>query len=174
MGLKTQELQNHTSRYFDEAWKIYEDSFPSVEKRTLREQKKIMSDKRYSTKVFLDQENVVGILFSWKFKKYIFIEHFAVCSLSRGNSYGSKILSDFLSKHDNVFLEIEPFSDHNSKRRYEFYKRFGFVLNEHKHFQVPFRKGAKELELLLLSLNNSISNKEYKNLYEEMKEALSV
>jgi len=174
MGLKTKKLQNHTSKYFDEAWKIYEDSFPTVEKRTLSEQKYIINDKRYTANVFLDQEKVVGILFYWEFQEHTFIEHFAVSPFYRGNSYGSSILLDFLEKHNNVVLEIELLHDDISKRRYEFYKRFGFMLNEHKHFQVPFRKDAKELELLLLSLNRPILKKEYKNLYEEMKESLSV
>lgn len=172
--MKTLDLKNCDKKYFSQAWELYENSFPIEEKRTPKEQEIISKDERYNPIIFLKDDEVVAILFFWQYEKHTFIEHLAISHKLRGQSYGSKIIEDFLEKYKNVVLEIELISDEITQKRFNFYKRFNFIINDYKHFQIPFRKDAKELELLILSHNNKLEKTEYEKLYFEMKNSLSV
>lgn len=163
-----------SSEFFDEAWKLYEESFPESEKRTLEEQKILEENLKYNTLGFIDNNKLVAILFYWDFSTHNFVEHFAVNKELRGKSYGSKILEIFLSSHKNVVLEIEEIYDLISEKRLRFYEKFGFVVNDYEHYQVPFRKNQDELKLLFLSHKNYLSKQEYTNLYSEMKKYLTI
>ncbi|MGP2656840.1 GNAT family N-acetyltransferase [Malaciobacter sp. WC5094] len=158
---------------FTKAWSLYENSFPSIEKRSLLEQETLMNNKIYKPLAFIEDDMIIAILFYWDFKPYSYIEHFAVNDKLRGMSYGSKILENFLQDKKDVILEIELISDEISHKRLKFYEKFDFKINEFKHYQVPFRKNQKDLELLLLSYKRKLSFDEYKKLYSQMKESLS-
>lgn len=174
MNLKIINLKDCEKDYFYKAWELYKSSFPSEEKRTIKEQNIIVKNKKYNPIAFIKDENIVAILFFWSFTQHTFIEHFAVNPTLRGQSYGSKILEDFLSRHNNCILEIEPLSDHITKKRFDFYKKFDFVINEYKHFQIPFRQKSPKLELLLLSYKDKLTKNEYDKLYLQMKNSLTV
>lgn len=173
MNLEIIKLNNTNNKHFAKAWQLYIDSFPIEERRTLIEQQDISNKKNYTALGFIEKENFIGILFYWNFKDYIFLEHFAINPSLRGKSYGSKILTTFLSKNENIVLEIEPIEDEITQKRFDFYKRFDFRINDYKHFQIPLRKGEKELKLLLLSQGKYLSKEEYHHLYELMKINLS-
>lgn len=174
MTIETVDLNNIDNKYFDEAWNLYIDSFPIEERRILEEQKIVVKDNRYKALGFVEEEKFVAILFYWDFKEYIFVEHFAINNTLRGKSYGSKIIEKFLTMHKNIVLEIEPIVDEITQKRFNFYKRFDFVINEHKHYQVPFRRDSEELELLLLSHKKPLAKEQYSKLYEIMKDALTI
>lgn len=170
MLLVSKNLKN--SAFFDEAWALYDYSFPQNEKRTLKEQKCIEKNINYKTLGYFDENKLVAILFYWVFDKYVFIEHFAIDINQRGKSYGSKILKDFLEKNSKVVLEIELLNDEVSKKRLKFYEKLDFVVNEFKHYQVPFREEDESLELLFLSYKEKLSKKEYEDLYSKMNASL--
>lgn len=172
--MKILNLKDSEIKHFLEAWNLYNDSFPKEEKRILKEQEIILKDKRYNPTIFVKNDEVVAILFFWKFEKYTFIEHFAISCKLRGQSYGTKILEDFLQKHQNVVLEIEPIFDEITSKRFDFYKKFNFIINDFKHFQIPFRNDSQELELLILSHKNKLEKIEYEKLYFEMKNSLTI
>ncbi len=172
-NIKIFDLKICDEKYFSKAWDIYVSSFPSYERRTLDEQKIILENDKYNAKIFFKDDEVLAILFFWNFSTYTFCEHFAINKDFRGQSYGSKILKNFIKRYENIVLEIEPIKDEISKRRYKFYKNLGFIKNDFKHFQVPFRKDDKKLELLFLSLNK-LETEDYDKLYEEMKENLTI
>ncbi len=174
MELLIVNLKDCDEKYFRKAWELYENSFPSEEKRTINEQYIILEKENYFAKVFIKDEDIVGILFFWDFIHHTFIEHFAINSILRGQSYGSKILEDFLSKYKNCVLEIELIKDEITKKRFDFYNRFDFQINEHKHYQVPFRKNSKKLELLLLSHKNKLTKNEYQKLSTKMINSLTI
>lgn len=172
--LKSSQLKTLEDTYFQEVWHLYETSFPKEEQRNIFEQRVIFKDERYYAQYFLENDTLIALFFYWQFDEYIFVEHLAINALYRGKSYGSKILKDFLQKHKKVFLEIEPVCDVMSEKRFHFYKRLGFVKNELKHYQVPFRKDAVILPLTLLSFPKKLSFQTYQNLYSKMKQALFV
>ena len=165
-------IENKKNKYFEKAWKLYLDSFPEIERRTLEEQEEILTDKNFKMTCYMEDEVLISIVFYWKISSYTFLEHFAVNSQLRGQSFGSKILQKFINDKKNIVLEIEPIVDEITQKRLKFYKKFGFVVNSHEHLQIPFREGAKELKLLLMSQEKTLSQQEYKVLYESMKKSL--
>ncbi len=172
--MKTYDLKTCDESYFSKAWDIYISSFPSYERRTLNEQKLIFKNTKYKARIFLKDDEVLAILFFWDFYPYTFVEHFAINENFRSMSYGSKILKNFIKEHKHIILEIEPIKDEITHKRYEFYKKLGFIKNEHIHFQVPFRADDKKLELLLLSYKKKLNKKQYEKLYKLMKKSLSL
>ena len=165
-------IKNTNDKYFKESWNLYLDSFPKDERRTLGEQEEILNDDNFAMTCYVEDKVLISIVFFWKISSYTFLEHFAVNSQLRGQSFGSRILQKFINENKNIVLEIEPIVDEITKKRLSFYERFGFVLNSHEHFQIPFRKGAKELKLLLMSQEKAFSNEEYNELYKSMKKSL--
>lgn len=172
MILTCKDLKN--SNLFHKAWSLYEKAFPEIERRNLKEQKKILEDNRYKALAYLDGNTFIGIVFYWDFNNFRFIEHFAIDSTLRGKSYGSKILESLINSHENIVLEIELIHDAISKKRLRFYEKFDFKVNDFKHYQVPFREGQESLELLFLSHGRVLSKNEYEELNSEMKNALRV
>lgn len=166
-------LNSIENKYFQECWKIYQKSFPKEEKRFIHEQEKILKDSSYNACAYLNNDKVIGFIFYWQLEEYIFIEHFAIHSEYRGNSFGSKILKEFLINKNNVILEIEKIVDDVTLKRYQFYKRFDFYMNKYLHYQIPFREKDIELELLLLSYKKELTNFEYEKVYKNMKIVLS-
>lgn len=169
-------INSKEDRYFKSAWQLYLDSFPKIERRTIKEQEVILENKDYFMTCYVEGEILIAIIFFWKIdtesKIYTFLEHFAVNSKLRGKSYGSKILQNFINKNENIVLEIEPIVDEITKKRLRFYEKFDFVVNKHEHFQIPFRKDAKELKLLLMSQKKQLSKNEYEALYTKMKNTM--
>jgi len=165
-------IENKKDKYFEIAWQLYLDSFPEIERRTLEEQEEILTDKNFKMTCYVEDDVLISIVFYWKISSYTFLEHFAVNSELRGQSFGSKILQKFINDKKNIVLEIEPIVDEITQKRLKFYKKFGFVVNSHEHLQIPFREGAKELKLLLMSQEKTLSQQEYKVLYESMKKSL--
>lgn len=167
-------IDNQNSKYFERTWQIYEESFPVEERRTLEEQIQLFDKKIFKMLCYVENETVIAIVFYWTLEQYTFLEHFAIDSTLRGLSYGSKILQEFLKNHSyDIVLEIEPIVDTMTQKRLRFYERFGFVVNSHTHFQVPFRKDAKQLQLLFLSFKKQLSLDEYNALYQIMQKNLS-
>lgn len=174
MDFEVIKIDNIKNKFFPFAWDIYEYSFPQDEKRTLFEQEEILKNKNYNAFGYIKDGKLLAILFFWSFGKYTYIEHFAVDRSIRGKSIGSKIMKLFLSKYKNVVLEIEPLNDEICKKRLEFYRKFNFIVNEYKHFQVPFRAASKKLQLLFLSNNKKLKIDEYTFLYNKMEQNLTI
>ena len=161
-------IDDQNNKYFKKAWQIYEDSFPEEEKRTLTEHIKLFDKKSFKMLCYVEDEITLAILFYWHIGSYTYLEHFAVNSILRGRSYGSRILQEFINNHQNIILEIEPIVDKLTQKRLDFYERFDFKVNQHTHFQVPFRKNAQELQLIFLSHKKALPDDKYKTLYQMM------
>lgn len=168
-------LESIETKLFKATWSLYEGSFPSNEKRQLTTQEKIFKNQNYTALCYINSKNeLIALLFYWKFDNFYFVEHFAVNPEYRGQSYGTKILNDFLKDKNNVVLEIEPVCDEQTKKRLEFYKRLNFIENSYEHFQIPLKKEDKSIILTLLSYEKAINNKEYSKLHEMMQENLAI
>ncbi len=165
-------IKNIKDDYFEDFWRIYENSFPANERRFLGEQNEVLKDEDYFLHVVIKDNQVVGFLSFWDMEEFYFFEHFAIDERFRGLGYGKQVFSLFLKDRKNIVLEIEKINDHISQKRFEFYQKFGFIKNEHKHFQVEFRKKSKPLELILLS-QKIFTFKEYKATYKKMYQKLT-
>jgi len=159
---------------FESFFRLLSESFPSIERRSYENQKKLLYEDSYSIIVNNDEkENITAFIANWEFNDFSFIEHFAVDSKMRGNGMGTSILKDYLNKCNKlIFLEVELPENDISVRRIEFYKRLGFYLNDFEYLQPPLQKQHDFLPLKVMSYPRSVDEMEfinYKNtVYEKV------
>ena len=81
-------LTKENTSFIQQAFKIYEKSFPFHERRNRENFVRIISNEDYFFYAYHDNKNVSAILFFWKIEDYYFIEHFAINSKSKGAEIG--------------------------------------------------------------------------------------
>lgn len=150
---------------FNNFFQLMKEAFPSVERRSYEEQKKLLNEKLYNIIVNKDEKNSINaFLANWQFKKFNFIEHFAVASNLRGHGLGTLMLKAYLNKANKpIFLEVELPENEESIRRIKFYKRLGFHLNDFNYLQPPMQKHHGFLPLKVMSYPKPINNLDFIN-----------
>jgi len=150
---------------FDNVIELYLSSFPPVERRTIIDLiDQINSNDNYTLEIISDDDNnFAGFISMWRFKNFIFIEHFAISSKYRNKGYGKEVLS-YLKDREKLPLvgEIEPPNmSPMALRRRNFYERQGFqIWDKIEYFQPSFVKEHKDIPLILISLG-SVANEEF-------------
>jgi len=130
---------------FGSVWDIFENEFPQEERRIKDQHVAIFQNHNYFLRGYKNTKGVtVGFISYWLLNEnQIFIEHFAIKKDFQSHGYGSKIISKFIQEMNdfNIFLEVEDPLYHKDKKtcekRIAFYKKNGFVLNEHLKYQQP-------------------------------------
>ena len=145
----------------EEAWKIYEASFPSIERRRREDHNEAMKSETFYPMVILEQGTVIGILFYWKWEGCTYVEHLAFGEAFRGQGYGSQVLKDFCQREQPIVLEIEPPDEAIAIKRLHFYERLGFCLNPHFHLNLPYRQNLGTHVLRVMSYKEQLSEEEY-------------
>lgn len=150
---------------FDSFFKLMNEAFPSVERRSYEGQKKLLYEDLYNIIADKDDyENINAFIATWEFSDFNFIEHFAVASKMRGNGMGTLMLNEYLYKCNKpIFLEVELPENNISRRRIEFYKRLGFELNNFEYLQPPMQKQHDFLPLIVMSYPRSVDEIEFMN-----------
>ena len=151
-------LTDSSHHLFQEAWELYEQSFPLEERRPLPWQHDIMPHANYHFELILQEDVLTGILLWWSFEEVRYIEHFATVPALRGRGYGKRILEAFIKRETRpILLEVEPPHEEVQQRRIRFYQQNGFVLNHHFYQQPPYHHGQPPLTLLLMSYPTIVS-----------------
>ena len=150
-------IRQRKNLYFNEFWKLYEESFPLTERRSLDQQTGVFKKTEYLLDLYLIEDQPAGFISFWRIPEFVFIEHFAIASELRGKGTGSTLLRSFIQRLEvPVILEIEPPSDDLTRQRLRFYEASGFSLNNHDHFQPPYHAGDQPLQLNILSYPHQI------------------
>ena len=156
--LKYTRVKNTELPLFAKVWSLYKKSFPPEERRQLRTQKKIMDNPLYHFETIADNDEFIGFILWWDFENIRYIEHLAVLPRLRSKGYGQHIIKRFTSKPTHpILLEVEHPNTEINKRRINFYKRIGFVINEYKYKQPPHKKRGNFVPLILMTYPNIIS-----------------
>jgi GNAT superfamily N-acetyltransferase len=151
-------LTNTSDDYFPDAWSLYNDAFPSDERRLLSHQIEILSLNYYHFEVLLNENDFIGIVLWWEFEDLKFIEHLAIQPSQRAKGYGKEILSTFITRDNRpVLLEVELPENKINENRILFYQKLGFKLNYHSYSQPSMRIGSQPVELYLMSFPDPIS-----------------
>ena len=123
--------------FFPAFWEIYDESFPIEEKRVLQDFGDELKDPLCHCLVYpsADGNGLDAILCYWEFSECRYVEYFAISSKKRHSGIGSELLSAFIGEDASkpVVLEIEPLSNEKNVRRWHFYERLGFVMNDFEH-----------------------------------------
>lgn len=150
---------------FDNFFELMKEAFPSIERRSYEDQKKLLDEEEYEIIVEKDEKLAINaFIANWKFNEFNFIEHFAVANDLRGHGLGSLMLKDYLGKSNKlIYLEVELPETNTSIRRIEFYKRLGFCLNDFYYLQPPMQKQHDFLPLKVMSYPRSVDESEFIN-----------
>lgn len=159
--MKLERLSDKNHIYYKQAFELYKSAFPEIERRDDEEQKRIMQNSYYHFDLIFDNDDFIGIMLYWELDNLIFLEHFTTLPELRNHGYGAKSLDLLKQKGKTVILEIENPIDELTKRRFEFYRRNGFVMTEIYHIQAKYHLGYDDLMLKILSYPDKISESEY-------------
>lgn len=169
MLLKTPETR------FEEIYRIYEESFPDVERRTREGQKKVFSDPCYRIRIVEEEGKILAFLGYWELSTSVFLEHLATTETCRGKGYGKQLVEEVVEESSKpVFLEIEPVTEEDpmTGRRAGFYERIGFHLNFFYYEQMPLKAGDTPTPLQIMSYGKAVTEEEFKAYKEEIYEVV--
>ena len=111
-----------------------------------------------------DDNQVIGLLGIWQFKKFNFIEHFAVREDLRGQGLGSQMIQDYAkSDAKPIVLETERPKTKIAKRRIGFWQRNGFILNEYDYIQPPYSPEKYPVPMFLMSKPHPLTPEEFES-----------
>ena len=96
--LKFRPFRSPADPGWDEAWAIYQNSFPQKEIRSLEDHLQALSDPHYTADGIWSDGRLIGILYYWTAPEYVYIEHLAISPDLRGANMGSRVLEAFCWK----------------------------------------------------------------------------
>ena len=162
-------FKSRADKGWDEAWALYETSFPDCERWNAADYDRAFGDPHFEADGIWRGEEFIGILFHWKAGDFHYVEHLAVSPRLRGQNMGSKALAAF-SEGKRVILEIDPPEDEISIRRLHFYRRLGFVENPQEYIHPSFRKPFHAHRLVLMSRPGPLTNEEARDFADFVRE----
>lgn len=168
-------LLEHGTGRFEEIYKIYEESFPAIERRTKEGQRKVLENPYYRVRVMEEDGVILAFLGYWDLPSCVFVEHLATTEACRGKGYGKILVEECIADTDKpIFLEIEPITDKDpmTGRRAGFYERLGFYVNQFPYEQMPLKEGDAPIPLWVMSHGAAISEEAFypckKEIYEQV------
>lgn len=155
---------------FGEVYRQMEDSFPLCERREFQEAKAVLKARDYNLFHIEDDGKRVGFISVWALDGFFFIEHFAVYPDFRNKGLGATALELAKKQFKSLVLEVEPPISDFAIRRLAFYERNGFYQNHFDYFQPAYRKGEKDVKLVILSFPEKLSDgeKTVKEIYKKV------
>jgi ribosomal protein S18 acetylase RimI-like enzyme len=158
-------LENSDSHEFIEAWKIYESSFSSDERRTFDLQKKLIGNKHYTFFSVLKDKARVAIIAQWDFEDFLFIEHLAVKNDMRCKGIGAELLKEYLAKNkEKIVLEVERSDTEIASKRIKFYEKIGFKLNNFDYIQPLYGRDKNPVPMFLMTYPEKITDSEFTSI----------
>ncbi len=133
--------------------RIYNESFPPDERRNYAVLVDLcVNNPKHTFNLIVKGEIPVGMLVSWRFSDFLFLEHFAVDHHLRGRGIGKDAIRLWLSSQSlPVILEVEPPIHNLQQRRINFYEQLGFRLWNVDYEQPPYSREKNPVRLLLMS-----------------------
>lgn len=143
---------------FIKAKEIYLDSFPPAEQRPWEMIISGCDGCLTLTGIYI-VEKLVGIITTWKFSHFIYVEHFVVDPTLRGRGIGRTAIGLLraASAPLPILLEAEP--EHLSPQaesRIRFYKHLGFDVIDRSYVQPPYDTYLPPVHLWLMSTDPTL------------------
>lgn len=151
------ELRKAGGELQQQAWELYEASFPDHERWQKEAFGRACEDERFNTKLAVDENGeLMALLYYWLFGEFLYVEFLAVNPEMRGRNIGSEIIAALIKENPGrkVMLEIDPPVDEISIRRLRFYERLGFVANGYEHIHPSYISGDAAHPHLLVVLTH--------------------
>lgn len=167
-------LSDKNCYLFDGAIRLYESAFPIEERRDMDELNRMLKKEDYHVDFIMDGDKFQGVMLYWETEKFIYLEHFTTLPEVRNHGVGARALDLLKAKGKTILLEIEPPIDQITTRRYAFYSRNGFIMNEHHHIQAKYHVGDDDLELKIMSYPKAVPHEEYLQFQQYMTQEIGI
>ena len=115
---------------FEEIYRIYEMSFPEVERRTKEGQRAIFENPLLRVWTAEREGRTAAFLTGWNLESCLYLEHLATDPACRGGGMGKELMHEAiqaaLDRQVPLILEIEPVTEEDpyTARRAAFYERY--------------------------------------------------
>ena len=104
-----------------------------------------------SQQAIANSPKALGLLTTWHFEEFIYIEHFAIDPALRSQGYGSEALKTFIHEQGKpLVLEAEPPTDEMTHRRIRFYERIDLTLYDYPYIQPAYTEESLPVKLRLM------------------------
>lgn len=163
-----EEIKNSNHKYFQEAIKIYLESFPDNERQPVTTIKERLEKgiSRLFVGIIKNEVAMMSLLFNLQESEFILLDYMAVSNKYRGAGTGSKfleyLLNDLRAKDKFLILEVENPSYGNNKeqrkKRIEFYRRNDAVMLSDVHYLLPALDGKTPTEMNLMIMPSYSGN----------------
>ncbi len=168
-SIEFKKIEDTDSEEFNEAWKIYEDSFSADEKRDFELHKECIKKKEFSFNAVFCNEKICGFISLWEFNDFIFMEHLAVKKELRNKGIGKEIVCKIKEKNEKmIILETLKPEDDISARRIAFYERNAFVINDFDYVQPSYGKGKESVPMKIMSYPEKIKSKKFEDIKKKI------
>lgn len=146
-----------------------EKNFIHEEIRDYPDALKVFDNEKYAVYRVVESGEIVGFMCVWSLSEFSFLEHFVIYEQYRDRGYGGNAFDLLNKQRPFIVLECEPPESPVQKKRIEFYKRHGMVLNENDYYQPSYRKGGEGCSLKLMSSKKLVQfDKIVKEIYREV------
>jgi ribosomal protein S18 acetylase RimI-like enzyme len=158
--IKLNQITTSNSKTAKEALRIYENSFPTEEKRSIEKHIKLMKDNPFFRfHAAMKKEQVIGMVVLWELSDFTHIDYLATAPDYRNKGYGKMIIKQIQQLYKGlIVLEVEMPDNDLAKRRINFYTRLGFHLLDFPYFMPKYNHPTEPLSMLLMSFPNIIDN----------------
>ena len=174
--IRLHQIKSQASPYWDSLVRVYLQSFPLDEQRPIASITHLIEhDERFVAYAIVDEDEddaaelqaksqepramsqrPLGLLTTWHFEEFIYIEHFAIDPDLRSRGYGAEALKTFIAQQQcPIVLEAEPPTDELSTRRIRFYERCGLTLYDFPYIQPAYTPESNPVELRLMGTLNT-------------------
>jgi len=167
--MKIHRIIDQNDKWYKEFHSFYTVSFPVHEQRNEEQQTEAFADERYHLNCYVADNRLLAFIAYWDFCTYSYIEHLAVHPDFRGQSVGTKVLSEFISAGSSlILLEIDPVIDEVSAKRFRFYQQLGFIENPYEHFHPAYDQRFEPHCLTVLTCPRAILQDEYSQFQDDL------
>lgn len=147
------QIESQASPYWDSLALVYHTSFPIDEQRPIESIAHLIEfDERFVAYALTDMtDTFIGLLTTWEFEKFVYIEHFAITPTLRSQGYGTETIKMLIARLNKpIILEAEPSTDEQSIRRIRFYEHLGLTLYDFPYTQPAYTPEKCPVRLCLM------------------------
>lgn len=147
---------------------LYEDSFPSSEKKPFSLIVNTACANKGSMYSIFDDQECVGLLFTMENESHILIDYLAIDPNRQGEHIGSEILAQFFQVAKKpIVLEIEALDSAKTKPEQEIRKkRKAFYLHNGMH-PMDYKVNLFGVEMEILAYKDNISYEQYVKILQD-------
>jgi len=137
------------------------ESFPREEYRELDELREYTDNySNFHNNIIINERISIGLITFWNFKKFSYIEHFAIDPQQRNEGHGKEVLNHLCTQLNYpIVLEVEQPITEIAKRRINFYEKMKFKVWDKGYYQPAYRTEDSSIPMYLMKygdLHNEI------------------